>query len=134
MTDIGTIVAIRPKCREDDAHAAGTVVGGSLWQSYATGEPTGDRLIEFADGLRLYYAPWMFTVKVAPRARQCGHVYGGDGRWRYACTLYVDHGGEEHEDHSTEAPTVYAWIRPELISNPRGLPIMRTAPQVLVSA
>ncbi len=68
------------------------------------------------------------------RRKLCAHAYAGDGRWRYACTLELDHGGDEHEDHATEAPSVYVWIKPELISNPRGLPMMRTAPKVLVSA
>lgn len=68
------------------------------------------------------------------RRKLCAHAYAGDGRWRYACTLELDHGGDDHEDHLTEAPTVYAWIKPKLIFNPRGLPLMRTAPKVLVSA
>jgi hypothetical protein len=60
MTDIGATVKILLAFSEDDDHLTGKIVGPSLWINYTTGEPTGERLIEFPDGLRLYYAPWMF--------------------------------------------------------------------------
>jgi hypothetical protein len=75
--------------------------------------------------------PGRLIMYVIPRHRQCASGYYGDGRYRYACTLEVDHAGGFHEDHLTEAPSVYAWIKPELIHNPLGLPIMRCAPMLI---
>ena len=65
------------------------------------------------------------------RARTCAHAYAGDGRFRYACTLDRAHGGVDHEDRLTEAPTIYAWRKPELIMSE--LPRMRVAPRMIHS-
>jgi hypothetical protein len=50
---------------------------------------------------------------MADRRRQCGRPYAGN--YRYACTLDLDHGGDQHEDQTTEYPSNVSWLRPELI-------------------
>lgn len=58
-------------------------------------------------------------MELTDRGRLCWHAWAGT--FRYACTLPLDHGGDEHEDHATDAPSVTVWTRPELLpSHPVG--------------
>lgn len=54
-------------------------------------------------------------AELTDRGRRCSRAWGGDHRFRFVCTLPLDHGGDDHEDHLTDAPSVIVWTRPELL-------------------
>lgn len=51
--------------------------------------------------------------ELTDRGRRCSKLYAPE--FDFTCTLLIDHGGENHEDHVTDAPSIVAWRKRELI-------------------